>query len=174
MRYEMDKDQKKEIRKVCSVIVAFIFVAILGQIFVSCSPRVLPPAESENSVRVEYRERVVRDTVNIEVPQIKEVNVTRDSSSHLENDYAYSDAAIVDGLLMHSLQTKPRKILVPVTIPVHDTTYVEVKSEREVVEVERNFSQWEAFQMILGRILGGLLLLWMGFTAYKVIVLYKK
>ena len=154
----MDKKDKKEIIKVNATLLAFVLLAILGQLFVGCSPRITPPAEIRDSVRVEIRERVVHDTAYVDVPLIKEVNVTRDTSSHLENEYAMSDASISNGTLRHSLETRPHKIAAPVTITVHDTLTVEKKAETIIKEVNV-LTKWQGFQIILGRILGGLFLL---------------
>ena len=154
----MDKKDKKEIVKANATLLAFVLLAILGQLFVGCSPRITPPAEIRDSVRVEIRERPVHDTAYVDVPLIKEVNVTRDTSSHLENEYAMSDASISNGTLRHSLETRPHKIAAPVTITVHDTLTVEKKAETIIKEVNV-LSKWQGFQIILGRILGGLFLL---------------
>ena len=154
----MDKKDKKEIVKANATLLAFVLLAILGQLFVGCSPRITPPAEIRDSVRVEIRERTVHDTAYVDVPLIKEVNVTRDTSSHLENEYAMSDASISNGTLRHSLETRPHKIAAPVTITVHDTLTVEKKAETIIKEVNV-LSKWQGFQIILGRVLGGLFLL---------------
>ena len=154
----MDKKDKKEIVKANATLLAFVLLAILGQLFVGCSPRITPPAEIRDSVRVEIRERPVHDTAYVDVPLIKEVNVTRDTSSHLENEYAMSDASISNGTLRHSLETRPHKIAAPVTIIVHDTLTVEKKAETIIKEVNV-LSKWQGFQIILGRVLGGLFLL---------------
>lgn len=72
--------------------------------------------ESADSVRIEYRERIVfvPDTVIVEIPKQTAERTTPDSVSHLENDFAESDARINnDGSLFHSLNTKPRKMDVP-------------------------------------------------------------
>ena len=154
----MDKKDKKEIVKANATLLALLLLAILGQLFVGCSPPITPPAEIRDSVRVEIRERVVHDTAYVDVPLIKEVNVTRDTSSHLENEYAMSDASISNGTLRHSLETRPHKIAAPVTITVHDTLTVEKKAETIIKEVN-TLTKWQGFQIILGRILGGLFLL---------------
>ena len=154
----MDKKDKKEIVKANATLLAFVLLAILGQLFVGCSPRITPPAEIRDSVRVEIRERTVHDTAYVDVPLIKEVNVTRDTSSHLENEYAMSDASISNGTLRHSLETRPHKIAAPVTLIVHDTLTVEKKAETIIKEVN-TLTKWQGFQIILGRILGGLFLL---------------
>ena len=154
----MDKKDKKEIVKANATLLAFVLLAILGQLVVGCSPRITPPADIRDSVRVEIRERPVHDTAYVDVPLIKEVNVTRDTSSHLENEYAMSDASISNGTLRHSLETRPHKIAAPVTITVHDTLTVEKKAETIIKEVN-TLTKWQGFQIILGRILGGLFLL---------------
>ena len=154
----MDKKDKKEIVKANATLLAFVLLAILGQLFVGCSPRITPPAEIRDSVRVEIRERPVHDTAYVDVPLIKEVNVTRDTSSHLENEYAMSDASISNGTLRHSLETRPHKVAAPVTLIVHDTITVEKKAETIIKEVH-TLTKWQGFQIILGRILGGLFLL---------------
>lgn len=169
----MDKKDKKETIKANAVLFAFVLLAILGQLFVNCSPRILPPAEVKDSVRVEIRERIVHDTAYVEIPVIKEVNMTRDSSSHLENPYATSDAIVENGLLTHTLETRPQKIFVPVEVPVHDTTYVHDKAETIVKEVPAQLTKWQAFQIVLGRILGYLVLLIIAAWAVKKFVFKK-
>ena len=70
-----DNNNKKEVAKVILVLAVIIVACICGQLFVGCSPRITPPAEIRDSVRVEIRERVVHDTAYVDVPLIKEVNV---------------------------------------------------------------------------------------------------
>lgn len=132
-------------------------ILVIGFI-VSCSPRIMPPAEIRDSVRVEIRERVVHDTAYVEIPVIKEVNITKDSSSHLENDYAASDAAIVGGLLRHTLETKPQTIPMPIIRTVRDTVTLHKTGETIIKEVNV-LTKWQSFSMVLGWILGGLLVL---------------
>ena len=111
------------------------------------------------------RERLVRDTVKVSVPEIIERNVTTDTTSHLENDWAKSDATVRGGFLWHSLETKPRSIDVPVTVTVRDTIKIEkeAQTKTETVEVEKPLSWWQrlkigAFWWLLGAV--ALLLLW--------------
>lgn len=90
----------------------------------------------KDSVRVEYRERIVRDTVEYELPVIVEKHVTDDTLSVIENDYAKTTAVVHDGRLSHDLQTKPAVIRVPVAVPVHDTLIVEKAAEIRTQTVE--------------------------------------
>lgn len=135
-------------------------------ILASCCPKHYPSViEYRDSVRVEIRERLVHDTVKFEVPVIIEKNVTRDTVSHLENDWAQSDAELKDGFLWHSLETKGKTIYLPVEVPVHDTTYIEKEAQviTETKEVEKPLTAWQKFRLkgfwwLLGLCIG--LLLW--------------
>ena len=120
-------------------------ITLLFLVLCACSPKVLPPTSHTDSVRVEIRERLVHDTVKFEVPVIKEKNVTRDTASHLENEWAQSDAEVKDGFLWHSLETKPHTVYVPVEVPVHDTTYIEKEAVETVItkEVEKPLTGWQ-------------------------------
>ena len=100
-------------------IVLFLITALLA---FGCSQKIVPiKSEKTDSIRiehtVEYVEKFRTDTVKIEIPaQEKQVQV-RDSSSHLETDFATSDARVYsDGTLYHSLRNKARTVPVAVQI----------------------------------------------------------
>lgn len=102
---------------------ALLFVLLL--LLVGCCPcRNITSSESDvrsDSLRIEYRERVtyVPDTILISVPSAHTERTTFDSISHLENDYAVSDARIlIDGSLFHTLETKPQAKPIPTTSKV--------------------------------------------------------
>ena len=81
-----------------------------------CSHRGAVRQESGDSLRIEYRERIIKipDTVFIEIPKQTAERTTQDSASHLETDYAVSDARLnPDGSLFHSLANKPQQKAVP-------------------------------------------------------------
>ena len=122
-----------------------------------CPKHYQPQVVYRDSVRVEIRERLVYDTVKVEVPKVVERIVTRDTASHLENDWAMSDASVSDGFLSHSLETKPHTVYVPVAVPVHDTTYIEKEAQETIIEkeVEKPLTWWQkarlgAFWWLLG------------------------
>lgn len=74
-----------------------------------------------DSTIIEYRERIVivPDTVYLDIPRQTAERTITDSVSHLENDYALSDARInADGTLFHDLKTKPQKKPVEFQKPV--------------------------------------------------------
>ena len=84
------------------------FILVLFSAFcVACS--VARQAAPSEKIITETRIETVfqTDTVFLEVPKIVEKIVTADTVSVLENDYAMSSASVSDGLLSHSLETKP-------------------------------------------------------------------
>lgn len=117
------------------------------------TPRKLTTTQ-QDSTRIEIRETViyVPDTVFVEIPAQTAERTTQDSTSHLENDYALSDARInPDGSLYHDLKTKPQEKPVPIEKPVERKDSIIYRTQyidREVtVEVERELSWWEKTQI---------------------------
>lgn len=108
--------------------------------------------EHVDSVRVEYRERLVRDTAYFSVPQIVERNVTTDTMSFLENEWAKSDAIICDGILSHSLETRPHVVKVPVTITVRDTVIIEKAADVIVEYKEKPLTKRQERLILWGKI----------------------
>ena len=153
-------NSKKEIAKVVGVLMMFLLLAVFGQFIVGCSPKVYPSAEVRDSTKVVIRERVVHDTVTFEIEKEKEIVVTKDTASVLENTYAKSEARVEAGMLRHTLETKPHKVYVPVTTVVHDTVTITKQAEKVVVTEKVNYlTRWQSFMIVLGYIIGGLLLL---------------
>ena len=96
-------------------------------------------AAPSEKIIVETRIETVyqKDTVFLEVPKIVEKVVTKDTTSVLENNYAKSEVSISDGLLAHSLETKPVK---------------------QPVEVEKPLTEWQSFKMAMGGWMLGLII----------------
>ena len=117
----------------------------------ACAAPRVTQVEQRDSVRVEYRERLVRDTVLFLVPAESTEREARDTSSHLETSLAESDASIVDGVLYHSLRNKPQKIPVPVVVTVHDTTVVQGSVRTEIVEVPAKLTKAQERWIRLGK-----------------------
>ena len=137
---------------------ATAILLVLG-LLASCSPRII----TEKETVIEYRDTTIIDTAYFEVPVEVEKIVTRDTTSHLENSLAISDAMVTDGFLHHSLETKQQKVPVPVVIHVRDTIKQEAQIIYQEVPVEQPLSWWQKFRMdafwwLLGGVL--LLLLW--------------
>ena len=94
------------------------------------------------------------DTVFLEVPRIVENIVTADTLSVLENDYALSSASVSDGLLSHSLETKPvqQPVEVQTKIVYRDSIVFKDVVVYETVEVEKELTRWQTFKMKTGGI----------------------
>lgn len=114
----------------------------------SCSPKIIYRTNTEyrDSLVTVVHERIVHDTVGIEIPVEVEKIVTRDTVSRLDNSFARSEAIVSGGFLHHSLESKPQVIYVPVEVPVTDTTTthtssaIEQKTETKVEYVEKKLS----------------------------------
>ena len=129
-----------------------ISVMILG--LSSCGAAKHAAPERSDSTRVEVRTitQTVHDTAYIELPVFIERNVTRDTTSTLENPYAKSEASITDGLLSHSLQTKPTRqpVKIEKEIVYRDSIIFRDRTETVTVEVEKELTKWQSFKMKTG------------------------
>ena len=94
------------------------------------------------------------DTVYVQLPQIIQQVQTPDTTSILENDFARSAAEVSDGLLSHSLETKPVKqpVEIQTKIVYRDSTVFKDVVITETVEVEKELTGWQAFKMKTGGI----------------------
>ena len=108
-----------------------------------CSPRIVEKVVTQ----VEYHDRIVHDTTTFEVPVEVEKIVTRDTLSHLENNWAKSDAVVSDGFLHHSLESKPQVIKVPVEVHVTDTLWKEQEIREVEKLVEKELTWWQRFRL---------------------------
>ena len=129
-------------------LVLFSFVAV------ACSSlRQVTPTEkivTETKIETVFQ----TDTVYLEIPQIVEKVVTKDTVSVLENEFAKSAASVSDGLLAHSLETKPvqKPVEVQTKIVYRDSIIFKDVVVYETVEVEKELSRWETFKMKTGGI----------------------
>ena len=125
---------------------------LLSAVCVACATsRQATPSEK---ILVETRIETVykTDTVYLEVPKIVEKIVTADTVSVLENEYAKSEASVSEGLLAHSLETKPVKQPVEVQTQVvyRDSVIVKDNVIVQTVEVEKELTGWQSFKMAMG------------------------
>lgn len=122
---------------------------------VSCgTQRKAMDTETRDSTRVVVRtERIETiDTVYVELPRQSEKVAVKDSSSHLENDVAVSDASVDSlGFLHHSLEIKRARVKVPRKTLVEKKDSISVsstsKSEVEKVFVEKPLTAWQRFRL---------------------------
>ena len=112
------------------------------------------PTLSQDSTRVEVKTVVetVHDTAYVQLPVIVERVATLDTASVLENKYAKSAAMVSDGVLTHSLETKPVKepVSVEKQIVYRDSLVYRDRVVTETVEVEKKLSAWQSFKMKAG------------------------
>lgn len=133
-------------------VISLVFLTVF--LLCSCGAGKRLPVQTENrdSIRVEVREKTVyiRDTVTITIPAQSAENTTRDTSSHLETDYAESDARIdPDGTLHHSLRNKEQEKPVPVDVPQTQKDSIVYKDRYvyDAVEVPCDLTAWQKWQM---------------------------
>ena len=142
-------------------------------LFSCAAPRIIEQTQRD-SLYVEYRERIVYDTVMYEPPQESTSIQTKDTTSHLETSLAESDASIVDGVLHHSLRNKPQKIPVPVVVTVHDTTVVQGSVRTEIVEVPAKLTKAQERWIRLGKWATGILSLLAAAAVAGIVIKFAK
>ena len=119
----------------------------------ACSPvRQLPSVTDSTKVEVRTVEKVVKDTAWVELPVIIEKRTTLDTTSVLENKYAKSEARVDDGVLHHSLETKPVREPVPVEYKeiVRDSIVYRDRTVRKDVYIEKALTFWQRLKMEMG------------------------
>lgn len=110
-----------------------------------------PIASKRDSVAILVQRSLVYHPIlaELDIPDIRETVATRDTTSRLENDYAESTATISNGVLTHSLNTKPHTESVEVNVP-HERTDSTIYIYQDVVkikEVEKPLSWWQETQI---------------------------
>lgn len=132
---------------------SFIIILAAALLLGGCSPcKHIATTQQRDSTCIEVRTEViyVPDTVFVEIPAQTAERTTVDSVSHLENEYAISDAKINnDGTLYHDLRTKPQQKPVPIEKPVEhkDSIIYRDKVIEKVVPVEKELTKWQKTQM---------------------------
>ena len=110
----------------------------------------------EKTVEREIITEIDTVTVFVEIPAQSAYRETPDSTSHLETDYATSDAWVnPDGTLGHTLENKMRSNPVDVSVPKttvnNNQTVAKIKEVPVPVPqpypVEKDISRWESFKM---------------------------
>lgn len=164
----------------------FAVIAIVATACRTTRPPTVPMIEpvvihNNDSVRIETKTVTVfvHDTLTVEIPEQSAKCTTPDSISHLENDFAVSDARInPDGTLFHNLETKPGKIDVPFERPI-EKTETNAERIREIekpvptpmpVEVERKLTWWESTCIKFAPWSFALLIIAIGFICRKPLI----
>ena len=142
----------------------------------SCSPRVFPvQRDTVTQVRTEIVERLVRDTIEIILPQDSVYVQTKDTTSVLRIRAAVSEASVSGGVLAHSLYSNPDyrpeiEVVYKDRIEYRDTTIV--SSNTEVIEVEKQLNGWQKAMMAGGYVLLGaaVLLVVLGILRWRKVI----
>lgn len=156
----------------------FIACACVAVTLASCSSQ-KPIVETRTEVRYEtrYEETLVRDTLIVEVPAQTASNVTLENSSHLETDFATSDAWTDSlGLLHHTLANKAQEIPVEYDRPEVrvESTATEKEQVKVPVYIEKKLTRWQEFRLeSFGWLIGAVVLL-LAWVARKPIVTLLK
>ena len=145
-------------RKVLVILVSLVM--LLGCKTIKSS--VNEKTDTSDSVRIEYKERIVKVPVyvEVEVPVEKVSTQTKDSTSHLETSFAISDASMIwiDGVafLRHSLENKAQKIQKKDSVPVTEKEKIFWKTRRVTynkTEIrEKQLAWWQKGLMWTGGI----------------------
>lgn len=118
------------------VILGLVVIVLCTVLMLGCTAQKSLQSQSvmdSTSVKVVHLIEQVRDTVYITIPEIVERNVTRDTVSHLENEYAKSDAIVDGDFLWHTLETKPQEKAVEI---IKEIEYIDREIEKKVEVVK--------------------------------------
>lgn len=145
-------------RKVLVILLSLVMLLGCKTIKSSVSEK----TDTSDSVRIEYREKIVKVpvVVEVEVPVEKVSTQTKDSTSHLETSFAISDASLIwiDGVafLRHSLENKAQKIQKKDSVPVTEKEKIFWKTRRVTynkTEIrEKQLAWWQKGLMWTGGI----------------------
>ena len=137
--------------------IQLVALAIFAVLVASCgsSRHAAISIETHDSTKVEVRTELIEtiDTVYVELPKQSEKGAVKDTSSHLENDLAVSDASIdALGFLHHSLKTKPRgRLPVPSKKTKERRDRIDYRDKYVYIEkpvyVEAKLNAWQRFKM---------------------------
>ncbi len=140
-------------KRIISVLLAVVFCVIATSCG-TCGKAVHTKTDTTiEKIKVKEVTNYIRDTVEIRVPRITERVVIKDTTSHLENAFAQSDASIdTAGFLHHSLQTKSTPVKVEIkTKEVRKDSIIyrdRVRVEKVPIIVKKPLSWWSKTQQV--------------------------
>ena len=154
------------IQSAVGAIVGIFIVLLILLAFCGCAPQEKINTVYVPQVRVVNVETFIHDTIfKAPLEQSHQERVTNDTTSTLSNQYVTSTATVSDGVLTHTLDTKPdAEVEVPVQyvdriITKIDSISYPVEVEK-IVEVERKLTFFEQLLMRVGGLALIALLLW--------------
>lgn len=160
--YERKEQESGNIQRICwySIVGVSVIVILLllANLFSGCKTIKVENTETKDSVRTEYIEKVIIDTVTvtIEVPAEKQERETNDTTSFLETSFAKSTASMKwrDGIpwLFHSLENKPQKIEKPAQVQSKEKYKIiyRTRCTTKYQYKERELNWWQKLRMYLG------------------------
>lgn len=130
----------------------YTLLVFLSALCVACGTVKQAAPSERHSTETRIETVFVTDTVLVEMPKIVERVETLDTVSVLDNELAHSTAKVSDGVLSHSLETKPVKKPVEVQkeIVYRDSIVFRDRTIVETIEVERPLSGWQQFKLKTG------------------------
>ena len=153
------------IYRICLICAAICLGLLISAALSSCKTLKSDTKEKQtekDSVRIEYKEKIVKVpvTVYVEVPVEVKERFSNDSTSHLETSFAVSDASMVwiDGVafLRHSLENIPQKIQKNDSVQVVEKEKIVWKTRRVTynkTEIrEKQLAWWQEGLMWIGAI----------------------
>ena len=139
-------------------------VMLAAVILLGCCPCKHLQTLQRDTVAVIVRDSVyLHDTTLLWSPPDESSQVIADTSSHLETSLAESDAAIINGRLIHSIRNRSESIVpINVTIPykVHSESRESLSEHTVVKEVPRELTWWQVLWIRLGQICAGCLFIY--------------
>ena len=159
-----------------------ILTLLCGVLLAGCrTQRYMPVTQQlHDSIRTEVRTETVyvKDTAYIEIPTQTAVSILPDTmKSSLENDYAFSDAWVTpDGMLHHTLETKPQEMPYEYDKKVEKQDSTTHKSGTEtIVEtkyVEKELTWWQQTEIYGFRVLAAVLVIGLVWKYRKAIMTF--
>ena len=151
------------------VCIGLLIVIIVLVLLTGCCHQLNTPTIAQRdstAIRIQYKLEYRKGMVDFDIPKISDKVVTKDTTSHLENDYAESDATYSNGILTHTLSTKPQRKSVETNIPFEssDTTIYKYQYIKTIAEVEKPDTWLETTQK------NGF---WVMLAAFAVLILYN-
>lgn len=146
-----------------------IFLLILVCAVSSCGAVGKVIQSDSTRVKVRTVTEFVTDTVFVELPVIVEKIQTLDTVSVLENRFAKSEASVSDGVLSHSLETKPVKEPVEVKreIVYRDSLVYVDRVVTRTEEVAKPLTGWQRVRMSLGGVMIGVIVIAILYLIFK-------
>ena len=142
----------------------FLVLSLLSCVACGTLKQVTPTESVRTDVRVETV--IQKDTIYLEIPVIEKVVETLDTASVIENKYAKSAASVRNGVLVHSLSTKPvnEPVIIDKQIAYRDSLVFVDRINTETIEVEKPLTGWQQLKLALGGIALVALFIWIVYT----------